>query len=355
MLLFVLRLILALGVVAPAPQPPGEARNERPAIVKVVDAGKESLGPIPVGEFARRSLTLRNVTDGPVDVEVIGKSCACLQVEKPADPVAPGKDFTVVFGTGVMLSALVEHHFIELAFSTRDSNGLVAARQREIFTISYTSDVQCGVFPTAVIRRATAGDPLEFEVRLLNPAKEAFRIDEVVTPWPWLKVESVLPHPSLPGRITVRFAGTPPAPGRLRGETKITLAGSASPIPVDTAVVIEEPMIATPSGVVTTLGASHAPETPVRLTPRAGAGDGVRTASIRLRSGATWVHVDLSGDEPATAVVRLDVSAMPRGRAALCETIEVLDDAGVVVCTIPVVVLDPARFARGQPAAPESR
>lgn len=318
----------------PSP-PPGASGTLRS--LRVESADPEHAGLFEPGDRVRREVVFSNALNTTVTLEVLQKTCGCLEAGFESAAVAPGGIVRLVLASAAVPQPGEQAHAVTFR-ATWTQDGAARSETGRVF-LRYESDIEFIIRPEGLSTVGYDGATASAELWLRFANEDAAEAPVVVDPectLPGWKLTS-LRDPALPEGV-VRLVASGPAAGigvhsgmvRWRSTPE---GAWTKEIPIRVRVIA--PWKAVPSGVVHNTAHDDGPARwTIRIEDRASSGRSA--ASVRFDPPAPGYAARLSHDNGATAVV-IEVTGEPPEAGVGASVAEVLDAEGAVLVRIPVI------------------
>jgi hypothetical protein len=299
--------------------------------LRIISADRESFGIVRVHSNIVRKLNFGNVLSVPLHIEIVSKSCGCMQAALSSTDVPAGGQTTLTMSVGVAPLSGEQAHSVVFRASWNDQG----ERKSELGLcgIQYQADVQVVVRPETAATSVTRGNAtsIDFFARALEKGVEV-SVSHVSCSIPgW--VIGLVDDPSLPAEaVHIRAVGPGLKEGYLDGEVALGSGPSTEPfLKVPVRVRVLEPYRAEPGGaiLVRNEGDGEA-EQVLRLRPRDQASG--LPKKVRLTSDCKWISVGMQSPDQVKVRFTPGAGISPIGSARA----QVLADSGEVLLDFPI-------------------
>ncbi len=335
----------------PVQDEPGEAVRELRSL-RVVGGDPQNAGDVEPGHTVTRRLRFQNVLRVPVEVEIVSRTCACVETRFEPSRVGPGEHGVLTLTTVAAPVQAAQIH--SAAFRVRWTEDGEARSEVGHAGVEYRSAVDFTVFPQTLALAGLTGDILAVDVVIFTGDDDLGRpdlLDPRCSLEGWTVRRATNEHlPLDAARFTI--SGPVRRVGIVDGEVEWTTHSTRTPslrVPIRLRGLSE--WRAFPGG-AWFVGEGQPAERTLRLIPRR---EGLsRPASVECSEtpGLTArliVPEGGEGDEPRVVIALAPDDG--RGVAGAGE-VRVRDARGRVLATIPVVWYPGATPAKRERAVP---
>ncbi|MCC6230895.1 MAG: DUF1573 domain-containing protein [Phycisphaerales bacterium] len=300
-------LSLQLGVMGSA-RALAQAQNEPPKggevqpaselqSLAVVSAGPESVGVVKQGQVASRTILFRNKSLVPVAIEIVSKSCSCLDTTFSRPFVMPGETTSLTVGTAALPGA--DQWLHQVTFRCVWSEGESSKSELGRVFLSYTCAIPFVLVPEHAVVTKTVGDmgAVEFDIYMLGSLDPLPEIADVTCTIEGWKVRRLDRDPMNPNHARFRAEGRVGSVGYQEGTIQWMAPGNESQPMLKTPLHITSlwPLRSMPGGAVfVPHGPDESMTKAVRLIERAGVT--AKAWSVSLVEESEWVSASLDAE-----------------------------------------------------------
>lgn len=273
-----------------------QAASELTAL-SVVSADPESAGIVKQGQIASRKITFLNKSSVPVALEIVSKSCSCLDTAFSRSFVMPGEMTSLTVGTAALPGA--DQWLHQVTFRCVWSEGENSRSELGRVLLSYTCEIPFVIVPEHALVTKTAGDTgtVEFDIYMLGSLDPLPEIADVTCTIEGWKVRRLDRDPAKPNHARFRAEGRVGPVGYQEGTIEWMAPGNESQPMLKTPLHITSlwPLRSMPGGAVfVPHGADESMTKVVRLIERAGVT--AKAWSVSLVEESEWVTTTLDAE-----------------------------------------------------------
>jgi hypothetical protein len=324
----------------------GPAGREVMTLVEVTSRDPEDKGAVPVGEQLTRSVVVKNVSHFPVRLSVGAKSCSCLKAQAEPEVIKPGESSTLAFAVSVAGSPEPQRYTTVFKAQADIGNG-VRMTQDVIAGLKYVAQFEYMISPKRLNLVVVQGSPFDASVFLQAPATSEIHPERGSTPWEGVALTSEQ-KPLLEGDNQVwrlHLTGTFAEVGLKQGTARFSVRGAADDAAVPITVRVLPRWRSVPAGVA--VDAADAPE-PISRTLRLVASlPGSVPPPVRARVTPLDPGISAELVDQGSPAVRVTVNTTRCRTGGDC-TVELIDERGSVVGTLPIVIYRADGIAPGK-------
>ncbi len=313
-------------------------------LVAVDAPSTQDLGRLAVGARAERTIMIRNVSPDVVKLEIINKTCGCVDAVLEPSELNPGQSAKLLFGLDVYATtvpgAIVQGVAVE-ARSVTGGRSLDSASWIGRFTLSVEPDVSVYVYPPRMNLMGYEGSSMSGEIYVRPAEGEGLTIRDVHCTLIGFDITSI-DGPTAMGGYIIRFGVDRTTTGVTSGDIRFFTNSSQLPaIRVPVLVRVKAGWRATPDAVLLTPTDSSRQTVEGILTVQKASPD-LRLSpleSIRVSEGH-GVQAALravSQSDEYEVRVRVDIPAFLAASGAA--RIDLMTEAGDVAASVPILWL----------------
>lgn len=292
--------ITAGALAQPRTEPPRDGEVQAASeltVLSVVSADPESAGIVKQGQIASRKITFLNKSSVPVALEIVSKSCSCLDTAFSRAFVMPGEMTSLTVGTAALPGA--DQWLHQVTFRCVWSEGQNSRSELGRVLLSYTCAIPFVIVPEHAVVTKAVDDTgaVEFDIYMLDshdPLPEIASVGCSVDGW---AVKRLAADPSQPNHARFRAEGRVGPVGYQDGTIQWMAPGNESQPMLKTPLHITSlwPLRSMPGGVIFVPHSADEPLTKaVKLIERSGVT--AKAWSVALIEPIEWVTTTLDAE-----------------------------------------------------------
>lgn len=306
-------------------------------------ANSEFRGRVATGRgTVERQVALCNVTDKPVSVSIVRRSCGCLHDDFTEQVISPGMAATLTLRVDAFGVDGFQRHGVEFLARTIEAT---PQEERGGVTLSYTPDRVIQSVPSYLTHYGIAGYPVRFEVSVVRHVASELQIKSVRSTIKGLEAGSVRSDPLNPYVQHVEFALDREESGTAHGNVFVRYgADDRDVLNVPASVRVLSPYRPDPAGWVRDKQSrpSELTECVVRLVARAG----VIARPSRVEINSETISAQLSTDPDGVSRLVLKDSDQATPERSRVRHARVFSADGLLLCELPIIDIGAASGTR---------